>query len=138
MKQAAQLKQPGPRRSKKRLWLGVSWFCLIIIYVFSLLFPGYAMFSSSLILAILLRSLLIALSWYLFISPFILFLLKRWLAEVKLKNSREINSVNSLMPYTRLVFLRSWANTSDLRGFARIKEWGKRVLVNVLGYSDGE
>ncbi len=87
---------------------------------------------SQLAIKILLRSLLIVLTWYFFISPIVLKAIKNWLVNQQNKSANDINQIMLLLPSTKYVLSKSWELSATKSGWQRIKQYCKIVLVNTL------
>lgn len=120
------------KKKKFKTWLVICWLIVVVFYLQSIIFPSSAWMPSSVLLGILIRSVIIVLTWYLFLGPLFLFFIKKWLSKKQNQNQKEIGSVLALLPATRNIFRKSWIMTNKLRGLKRIRQWGKIVLVNVL------
>lgn len=123
------------KRSSKKKIKGVFvfiWIILIILFLQSYLHIGKPLMPSQVSLQILLRSLLIILTWYFLISPLLLMVMKKWLIDQQDKSAIDINRVLLLLPSTQNILARGWELSATKKGWQRIKEYCKIVLVNTL------
>ena len=125
--------KPMTRRKKKIKYLFIFiWIALIILFVQSYLHIGKPLIPSQLALQIILRSVLIILTWYFLINPILTSLIKKWLANQKVKSQSDINQIALILPATRDIFLKSWQLSSSAKGLKRLSMFCKIVLVNTL------
>ena len=108
------------------------WLALIVFYIQSYLDPTHAFLPSGIVVNIILRSVLILLSWFLIISPLLMILIKKILLSQKIQNKQEINEVMLLLPQTRYIFKQSFKLSESKKGFSRIKSFFKTLLINIL------
>jgi hypothetical protein len=126
--------KPNTAKKKKKtkyLFLFI-WIALIILFLQSYLHIGKPLIPHQVPLQILLRSLLIILTWYFFLNPLLSILIKKWLSRQKIKSQNDIIQVNLMLPSARYIFLKSWQLSSAVKGWKRIREFCKIVLVNTL------
>ena len=129
----SEIKHTRVKKKKKIKYLFiVIWVLLIILFLQSYLHIGKPVIPSQLSLQIILRSLLIVLTWYFFVSPLLSMLIKKWLNTQKIKSQSDIIQVNLMLPSARYIFLKSWELSSFLKGWKRIRFFCKIVLVNTL------
>ena len=126
--------KPGStrRKNKIRYFFIFIWIALIILFLQSYLHIGKALIPSQLSLQIILRSLLIILTWYFLISPLLSSLIKKWLHRQQIRSQSDIDQVVLMLPSTRYIFLKSWQLSSAAKGWKRISVFCKIVLVNTL------
>lgn len=125
---------PAVQKKKKRLKkaLFVAWLLLIGLYVQSYFQIGKPLLPSHISLKILLRSLIIVLGWIFIIGPLLKQLLHWWLKKKQTQSQQEIQEVVRLLPATQQLITQSWKQSSGSKGWKRINEWSKMVLVNSL------
>lgn len=126
--------KPGNIKKKKKIkyvFIFI-WIALSLLFLQSYLHIGKPLIPSQVSLQILLRSLLIILTWYLLLSPLFIFLIKKWLSRQQIKAANDINQVVLMLPSARYIFLRSWQLSSSVKGWKRIIIFCKIVLVNTL------
>ncbi len=120
------------KKQKFRYLFIVIWLLLILLFLQSYLHIGKPLIPSQISFQIILRSLLIILTWYFLISPLLSILIKKWLDMQKIKSQSDIVQVNLLLPSARYIFLKSWELSSFLKGWKRIMIFCKIVLANTL------
>jgi hypothetical protein len=123
--------------SKTRSGLLLVWIILILLFLQSELKIGTPLLSSNLTLHIIIRSLIILLTWYFLLSPLITYFLRKWLVKQQLKSQSTVNEILLLIPSTKHLLEKSWRLTSDQKNFHRVNKFLKIVLVNSLSDYDG-
>lgn len=121
-----------PKKKKIKYFFIFIWIGLIVLFVQSYFHLGKPLLPSQIALQILLRSILIILTWYFLLSPLVSFLIKRWLRTQQLKSKNDINQIILMLPAARYILLKSWKISSAKKGWKRIIEYCKIVLVNTL------
>jgi hypothetical protein len=121
-----------PQKNKYKTGLLIVWLILLALTLQSYFRIGTPLLSSNIIVRILLRSVLIFLTWYFIVSPLLVYLLKKWLHLQQTKLHKTIREVVALLPYTQAVLWTSWKLSSGKSGWKRLKECCKIVLVNTL------
>ncbi|HUS03780.1 MAG TPA: hypothetical protein VMY77_18700, partial [Chitinophagaceae bacterium] len=125
--------KPKARRKNKIKYLFIFiWIVLIILFLQSSLHIGKPLIPSQLVLQIILRSLLIILTWYFLINPLLTSLIKKWLTKQRVRSQSDINQIALILPSTRDIFLKSWELSSSAKGLKRLSLFCKIVLVNTL------
>ncbi len=113
------------------------WIVLLALWFQSAFKIGTPLLSPGLIVYLILRSVLIVLTWYFLISPIIIFFLKKWLAEEKIKSHAPISEILKLIPATRLLLQQSWEFSKDKRGISRVGKFMTSVFIYSL-VEDGQ
>ena len=124
-----------PSHKKKRIAKGFFifiWILLLLLFFQSLFKIGNPILPSSKALQILLRSLLIFLTWYFLVSPLIKRFLKKKLQNQKEKSRSDVNRILLLLPSTENIFRKSWALSASMKGTKRLSLFWKIVLMNIL------
>jgi hypothetical protein len=120
---------------KKRSWgrkaIYITWIFLGIIYLQSFL-PGKTWMPAQLPLQILLRSVLIILSWYFLFSPLISFLIKKWLAGKKENVGRDVNEVLLILPSMQQIVRSSWKAGVGKKPLSRLEIFSRGILGGLL------
>ncbi|MEO9147078.1 MAG: hypothetical protein ABI237_16135 [Ginsengibacter sp.] len=119
------------RKIVRRVFIFI-WILLLLFFFQSLFKIGRPILPSSKALQILLRSLLIFLSWYFLASPLITGLIKKKLQNQKEKSKNDISRILLLLPSTENIFKKSWNLSSSRVGLKRLAFFWKIVLMNVL------
>ena len=124
--------QRGKQKKKLKWVFVVIWLVLVALYIQSYLQPNTSIVPKGIIADMLMRSVLIILSWFLIISPLLMLLIKRILHSQQSRNRNEMNEVMQLIPQTKYIFKRSLQLSEAASGIKRIKLFIKILLVNVL------
>ncbi len=124
-------KKSNNRKNIKLLFV-FTWLVLLALYIQSYLDPKHAFIPSGIVINIILRSVLILLSWFLIFSPLLMLLIKKLLRSQQLQNKQDINAVMLLLPHTRYIFKQSFKLSENKKGFIRIKLFFKILLINIL------
>lgn len=122
----------GKKRKKVKYLFIFIWILLIILFLQSYFNIGRPLLPTQLPLQILLRSLLILLTWYFLISPLLSSVMKKWLVRQKARAGDDINQVLLLLPSAKYMFIKSWELSSTVKGLKRLSMFCKIVLVNTL------
>ena len=128
-----------PERKRKktiRLLLFIVWIVLLAIYIQSFFKIGTALLPSDMILRILIRSVIIVLTWYFLLSPVLKQLLHKWLQQKKQQSAEQIQQVLNLLPSTQGLVTRSWQLAAEKKGWKRIILCCKIILANTFYSSD--
>jgi hypothetical protein len=121
-----------PKRKKIKYLFIFIWIALIILFLQSFWHIGKPLIPSKVALQIILRSLLIVLTWYFLINPLLTSLIKKWLNRQQVRSQSDINKIALILPSTRDIFLKSWQLSSTAKGLKRLSVFCKIVLVNTL------
>jgi len=105
---------------------------LLLLYLQSYFKIGNTILPPRLPIRILIRSVLIILTWYFLIGPLISLLLKKWLSKRQSASKREIMEVTQLLPSIRNAMSKSWKATSTTKGIKKIILCCKLILVYTL------
>src|SRR5258706_13369661 len=123
-----------PKRKRKktfRLVLFIIWIGLMAIYIQSFFKIGPALLPSAMVLRILIRSVIIVLTWYFVLSPVLKQLLHKWLQRKKQQSAKQVQQVLNLLPSTQGLMLRSWQLAADRKGWQRIVLCCKIILATI-------
>ena len=91
---------------RKALW--AVWVILFVLFLQSYLNIGDPLLQSSIVFQIFLRSVLIFLAWYLFVSPLLTRAINHWLQKQKKKSKQDIDEIILLLPSTKYILAKSW------------------------------
>lgn len=121
-------------KPKKRFKTGlfVIWLVLLGLYIQSYFKIGTPLLPAHISLKILLRSLIIILTWYFLAGPLLKRLLHFWLRQKQTQSQVEIRKVLELLPNTQQLVRQSWKETADRKGLVRLMETGRFILANAL------
>ncbi|HVK97949.1 MAG TPA: hypothetical protein VM368_09030, partial [Flavisolibacter sp.] len=120
------------KKKRKISFLVVVWLVLILLLFQSLFNIGSPVVPSITAVQIIFRSVLIVLTWYLFISPLAEKYLKKWLQKQQAKSNKDISEVALLLPATQYLFRKSWELSARKKGLQRISTCCKIILINTL------
>ena len=124
-----------PERKRKktiRLVLFIIWIALLAIYIQSFFKIGTALLPSAMILRILIRSVIVVLTWYFLISPVLKQLLHKWLQRKKQQSAEQVQQVLNLLPSTQGLVNKSWQLAAEKKGWKRITLCCKIILANTF------
>lgn len=126
-----------PKKKQKRKWwlkkssIALFGFSLIIITI-SFLFEEVDKNIATQVLIMLVRSTLIIVIWYYFISPFLLKFVNKLLSKKRKRRASEIDSIVNVFPNIKSIIKYSWNETRNLKGLKRIAIFFDRVLIHYL------
>jgi hypothetical protein len=129
----------APQQRKKKIFrsfLFVIWIVLIGLYVQSFFKIGEPWLPQHISLRILIRSVIIILTWYFLISPVLKQLLHKWLEKKKQQSMLHIQQVLNLLPSTQGLVQKSWQLAADRKGLGRLMLCCKIILVNTFYTAD--
>jgi len=119
------------RRGLKR-GLFIAWIILILLYAQSIFRIGDPLLPRHISLKILVRSVIIVLTWYFILGPLLKQLLHYWLQKKQAKAGQDISAVWDILPSTRHLIVESWKRSAGSKGLRRIIACAKAILVNAL------
>jgi hypothetical protein len=128
-----------PERKRKKIFrrvLFIIWIVLLLIYLQSFFKIGKALLPSTMVLRIMIRSVIIVLTWYFLISPALKQLLHKWLQRKKQQSAEQIQQVLNLLPSTQGLVNKSWQLAAERKGWGRIILCCKIILANTFYSSD--
>jgi len=123
-------KRKGRQKVKKIFVL--IWIILVVLFVQSLIQPERSIMPSSVAISILLRSILVVLTWYFLVSPVIMSLIKKTLKAQQKNHEDQLNLVLQLLPETKHIFTGSWKISKSETGLSRLRLFLKIILMNIL------
>lgn len=121
-----------PAKKKRRIVMFVIWITLLLLYVQSFFKIGVPVLPNDTILRILIRSVIIVLTWHFLVSPVLKQLLHKWLQKKKRQSAEQVQQVLNLLPSTRNMVAKSWALSADKTGMKRIFLCCQIILVNTF------
>lgn len=124
--------QPTRKRRKLKTGLLIIWVSLVLLSLQSYFQVGKSILPSQLPFQILIRSVIIVLSWYFLIGPVSKVLLQTWLKKKQTGRQNEIEKVMSLLPSTRKMVSGCWKFSSGKKGLNKIIFFLKLVLSKSL------
>ncbi len=128
-----QIQLPQVRRKKNmKVVLFIIWIVLLVLYIQSFFKIGTPLLPSAIALRILIRSLIIVLTWYFVLSPVLKQLLHKWLQRRKQQSAEQVQEVLNLLPSTQGLISRSWQLARERKGWKRISLFCKIILANTF------
>lgn len=124
--------EKSPRKKKYGLLFIILWLVLILLFAQAYIDPLHAVIPKNDAVSILLRSVLILLSWYLIVAPVIMRLINSQLRSQEVKQQTAVNQIMQLLPETKYIFTQSWLLSATEKGISRVKLFLKILLVNIL------
>ena len=124
----------APKKGRRQLKTGllIVWILLLGLYVQSNFKIGTPLLPSHIALTILLRSVIIILTWVFIIGPLLRMLLHYWLQKKKSSSQQDIQQVLQLLPSTQNLIAECWKRAANKKGWKRLIMAGKLILVNSL------
>ena len=121
------------KRKKVKILFVITWLLLTFMFVQAYFYPTQALLPRQEVVRILLRSLLIVLSWYLLLLPLLTRFVKAQIEKQQFKRSKDVGAVLNILPHTKYIFVKSWEMASaEKQYFQRLKSFFKILLLNVL------
>ncbi len=120
------------KKKRFRLFLVFTWLLLTFLLVQAYVVPGHSILPAGKVIRIILRTFLIYLTWYTFIAPILLKLLKKRLLEQEKKWPQAIKSLASLLPEIQDLFSKSWKLSSRAGGIRRFRLFLQILFINIL------
>ncbi len=123
------------RKSKRKNWWRKPSSIFLFIVSFTLIILSFTIqqFDKSIglnIVVMFIRSIIIIVAWYYFISPVLLKLIRKYLLKRGNLNTQEIEEVINLFPSIKLLLKHSWEQTKSKRKLKRILKFIDNSLVN--------
>jgi ABC-type thiamin/hydroxymethylpyrimidine transport system permease subunit len=120
------------QRKKIKLSLLLVWFALIVVYIQSAIPIGKPFLSPNIVLQVFVRSILVVLSWHLFVRPLVNEFLQNWLKKKQEKEQTTIQQVTNVLPSVQNLIEQSWQLSSSAKGIKRLVTFAKNVTVNIV------
>jgi hypothetical protein len=105
---------------------------LLTLYIQSFFKIGTPLIPGQTVLKILIRSVIIILTWYFLISPVLKQLLHKWLLQKKQQSAAQVQQVLNLLPSTKNMVVKSWQLSADRKGWKRIMLCCQIILANTF------
>jgi len=126
----------GKKKKRKKWWFRPS---SIFLFVFSIvliiLSLNYEELGSGLarkIIFMWIRSILIIVVWFYFISPILIKIVRNYLSKKKKSHSEEIDNIINVFPNVRAVIKVSWNECSGKKGLRKFLKLLELVLINFI------
>ena len=122
------------KSKKKRIkhWLVIIWIIFFGFYLQAIFDPANAVLPVNKILRIVVRSLLIILTWYLLLAPLAMILIKRLIKKQEQRQRLPIAEIQQIIPDIKQLFLRSWQLSASVTGIARIRFFMRVLFINIV------
>lgn len=127
--------QSKKRQSKFKWILLFIWVGLVLLFFQSYFEIGRSLLPSNVSLKILLRSVVVVLTWYFVLSPLLIRLLKNWLEKKKENSHHTIEQIIALLPSIKFIVVRGWQLSASEKGVKRLSRFTRIVLVNTIGHA---
>lgn len=124
--------QSSYKKKKKKGLLFILWMLLIALLIYSWVYPANKILSAKSVMLMLVRSVIILLTWYLFLSPVVLFYFQKWVKKKQQKMNSDIHEVILLLPSTKYLIQQSWKLSSAAKGVKRILLCCRIIAYNTL------
>ena len=128
-----------PVKKRKKIFrrvLFIFWIILLAIYVQSFFKLGRPLLPSAIALQIMIRSVIIVLTWSFLVGPVLKQLLHKWLQRKKRQSAEQVQQVLNLLPSTQGLVKRSWQLAAEKKGWRRIMLCCKIILANTFYAAD--
>jgi hypothetical protein len=116
----------------KNILLLTIWLIFILLLLFKYISPTIVFVEESIVLKILIRSVIIILSWKLFLSPFLQKKLQQWLKHKKTMWSADVEAIVALLPWAKTNIIYSWKAVKNIFIFSKIPYFFKQLMANVI------
>ena len=123
------------QRNKKRrirYVFFVIWILLLGLYIQSFFTIGNPLLPPGMAWRIIIRSVIIILTWYFLVSPVLKQLLHKWLEKKKQQSAVQVQEVLNLLPSTQGLIAHSWQLAAERKGWTRIPFFCKILLANTF------
>ncbi|HUM97068.1 MAG TPA: hypothetical protein PK275_04380 [Chitinophagaceae bacterium] len=120
------------RRRKGKMVLLIILVILLLLYIQTFFQLGEPILPENQLLKIIIRSLIIILSWNFFVSPILKKLLHKWLLYKKQQSARQVQQVVNLLPTMQNMIVKSWAYSAEKKYFKRLFLFFQILLVNTF------
>lgn len=117
------------RTKRIKIFLILIWFLLVLLLLQSNYGPGRPFLPADVTTRILVRSVIIVISWIVIISPLLRHVLYKWLEKKKHRSAKDISYLSSLLPDIRNIVVNSWQQSGGKR---KILRFGKMMLAEIL------
>ncbi len=112
--------------------LFVIWLFFILLLLLKYINPSIVFVEESVVLKILIRSVIIVISWKLFLSPFLQKKLQQWLLYKKNMWSKDVEAIVELLPWAKTNIIYSWKAVKNIFFFSKITYFFKQLMANVI------
>jgi hypothetical protein len=116
----------------KNILLLAIWLFFILLLLLKYINPSIVFVEESIVLKILIRSIIIILSWKLFLSSFLQKKLQQWLLHKKTEWSADVEAIVTLLPWAKTNIIYSWKAVKNIFFFSKITYFFKQLMANVI------
>ncbi len=120
------------KKSHYPILLFTIWLFFISLLLLKYINPSIVFVEESVVLKILIRSVIIILSWKLFLSPFLQKKLQQWLLHKKNMWSEDVEAIVQLLPWAKTNIMYSWKAVKNIFFFSKITYFFKQLMANVI------
>ncbi|RYD78783.1 MAG: hypothetical protein EOP53_10670 [Sphingobacteriales bacterium] len=113
--------RPKKKKKKLKIIFLITWLLLLAFYLQSQFDAANAFLPKDKVVQILVRSALIIIAWYLFVSPLMTMLIKKALIKRQQNNKEDMNATMQLLPEIKMIFQQSWQLSAAEKSFNRLK-----------------
>jgi hypothetical protein len=117
---------------RKNILLFIVWFFFIILLLLKYINSAIVLVEESIVLKILIRSVIIIISWKLFLSPFLQKKLQQWLLHKKTMWRADVEAIVTLLPWAKTNIIYSWKAVKNIFIFSKISYFFKQLMANVI------
>jgi hypothetical protein len=118
--------------TNRNIFLFAIWLFFILLLLLKYINPSIVFVEESIVLKILIRSIIIILSWKLFVSPFLQKKLQQWLLHKKTLWSADVEAIVALLPWAKKNIIYSWKAVKNVFIFSKISYFFKQLMANVI------
>lgn len=108
------------------------WIFFILLLLLKYINPSIVFVEESVVLKILIRSVIIILTWKLLLSPFLQNQLQQWLLQKKTLWSRDVEVIVQLLPWAKANIMYSWKAVKNIFIFSKMGYFFKQLMANVI------
>jgi hypothetical protein len=119
-------------KKKGKGFLFFLWIVLLLLWIQSFMGPGNPLLSGGMALKMIVRSILIVLSWYFIAGPFLTKAVRKFLTGKQNTLKNELTIIAEILPKLKFLIAKSWEKSAAARGISRLKLFIKYTLVNSL------
>lgn len=117
---------------KLKSFLFIVWIALLLLYLQSYFRIGRPLLPTHVSLNILVRSIIIVLSWYFLVRPLVREWLGRWLQRKKGRVRADIQQVWQLLPGMQALAAQAWQQTANRGGWKRVAACSRLILAKAF------
>ncbi len=118
-------------KSFKTLYF-VLWLLLVGFYAQAMFDPENAVLPANKIVMILVRSVLVILTWLLILSPLSMMFLKHFIKKQRQSGYLPVEEIQEIIPGIKKIFYASWKISGVHTGITRIKFFFRILLINIV------